>query len=154
MRVLKSNIAALIATLFAVVFIIGLSLTAVGKPDPDNPGQPFNQIEAKLDKLEAKLDRLLGALPPNIRKLEAKLDRIEETIAGGIVPPDIGDLIKAVAALETKLDRRLPGALPPHIQKLEAKLDKITDAGLRESIAALEAKLDVIEAKLDAGAGG
>ena len=83
MKDLKPRSIVLIVALACVTFIIGIVIAA---PPEDNPGQPFEQLEAKLDDagtallaLEAKLDAIeakIDVLEPKLDSIETKLDNL------------------------------------------------------------------------------
>ena len=77
-KIFQPKAFALVLTLIAVAFIVS------SYADGEKAGSPFKviiealrAIEAKLDKLEAKIDK--GG-DPGLEKIEAKLDKLEAKI--------------------------------------------------------------------------
>ncbi len=101
MKDLKPRSIVLIVALACVTFIIGIVVAA---PPENNPGQPFEQLEAKLDDAGTAL-----------LALEAKLDAIETKL-------DNVASQASVDALESKLD-----VIEPKLDSLESKLDSLND---------------------------
>jgi len=107
----------------------------------NNPGQPFEQLETKLDSMEGKIDALPGTTA--VDALESKIDALPDNTAA------IDALEGKVDALEGKVD-----SIEGKIDSIEGKIDALPDNtaaidALEGKLDAVESKLDVIEAKLD-----
>jgi len=124
--------------------VLGAFALFAGQADaqggPNSPGQPFEQLEAKLDELGAAA----ASLETKADALEVKADTIDNKA---------DDIEAATTRIESKIDL-LPNNTAA-INALEGKIDTLPDNtaainALDVKLDALESKLDVIESKIDA----
>lgn len=130
----------------------------------NNPGQPFEQLEAKLDELESKTDTVdakLDALESKADALEGKADTIDGTVtatSGKIdtLQSTADGIDTAVGVLEGKADQlgTTADTIDGKVDALGAKADAIQAAvgalPAPADISQLQTGVDAIETKLDA----
>lgn len=98
------------STTFASVFLMALPMKALEADAPvDNPGQPFEQLEEKLDTLGEQIDTMEG-------KIDALSAQVDELM------PKLDFLESGLGLIEAKLDTEVESC--PTVPNLQAAITK------------------------------